>query len=133
MSGKIRAVRALEEQGGGVLVGRGQTSADARRMGCSDRPRKTTVRRHRRRYSCGRFAGGGIIALKTPEAAAAVLASKIKGTLVLHSLVKDLDLKFFLLCSSINSIVSAPAQVDYCAANAFQDAFAHQRIPRRQT
>jgi hypothetical protein len=68
--------------------------------------------------------GGGMIQLKTPEAAASVLDQKIKGALVLNSLFKDVALDFFVLFSSTLSITGVFGQVDYCAANAFLDAFA---------
>ena len=77
------------------------------------------------------IAGGGIIHLKTPEAAEEVLKPKTRGTLVLHSALKSSELDFFLLCSSTNSIIGGFGQSDYCAANAFCDAFAQSHFSHR--
>jgi acyl carrier protein len=70
-------------------------------------------------------AGGGIMQLKTSEMAARVLAPKVQGTIVLNALFQGRDLDFFILCSSMASILGGSGQVDYCGANAFLDAFAH--------
>ncbi|MBW4490250.1 MAG: SDR family NAD(P)-dependent oxidoreductase [Trichocoleus desertorum ATA4-8-CV12] len=70
------------------------------------------------------IAGGGIAQLKTFEAAAAVLAPKVQGTLVLEEVLQDIPLDFLCLCSSLSSIIGEFGQTDYCAANAFLDAFA---------
>ena len=69
-------------------------------------------------------AGGGIIQLKTPETAKSVFAPKVTGTLVLNEVLKPIDLDFMVLCSSLTSIIGGFGQADYCAANAFLDAFA---------
>ena len=69
-------------------------------------------------------AGGGMIQLKTAEIAAQVFAPKVQGTLVLHQVLKDVQLDFFVLCSALSSILGGFGQVDYCAANAFLDSFA---------
>jgi acyl transferase domain-containing protein/acyl carrier protein len=70
--------------------------------------------------------GGGMIQLKTREMADRVLSPKVKGTLVLHRVLRRTDIHpdFMLLCSSVNSVVPAVGQVDYFAGNAFMDAFA---------
>jgi len=68
--------------------------------------------------------GGGIIQLKTREIADPVLLPKIKGTLVLETVLKGIPLDFILLCSSVNSVIPTLGQVDYSAANAFLDAYA---------
>ena len=70
---------------------------------------------------------GGMIQLKSPETAAMTLASKVRGTRVLADVFKDTDLDFLALCSSRSSILGGFGQVDYCAANSFLDAFAHQQ------
>ena len=64
--------------------------------------------------------------LKTSEIADEVLAPKVKGTLVLAKLLNEANLDFFVLCSAIRSLLGGVGQVDYCAANAFLDAYAHQ-------
>jgi acyl transferase domain-containing protein/thioesterase domain-containing protein/acyl carrier protein/protein-L-isoaspartate O-methyltransferase len=66
---------------------------------------------------------GGIIQLKTPEMVNNILAPKVLGTLVLNSVLKDFNLDFMILCSSLSSILGGI--VDHCGANAFLDAFAH--------
>jgi acyl transferase domain-containing protein/acyl carrier protein len=76
-------------------------------------------------------AGGGIIPLKTRAQAELVLAPKVQGTLVLESVLDDEPLDFFVLCSSFTSLLGGAGQVDYCAANAFMDAFAHERNRRK--
>jgi len=65
--------------------------------------------------------------LKTRESARRVLDPKIAGTLLLHDLLSDAPLDFFVLFSSISSILPPAGQVDYAAANAFLDAFAASR------
>ncbi len=80
------------------------------------------------------IAGGGMIQLKTPEMAAKVLGPKVKGTLVLNAVFKDKKLDLFVLFSSLASLLGEFGQVDYCAANAFLDAFArHTGSSSKQT
>ncbi len=59
-----------------------------------------------------------------------VLAPKTVGSWLLHELTTSLPLDFFIMFSSIAAILGAPGQASYAAANAFQDALAHER--RRQ-
>jgi acyl transferase domain-containing protein len=70
-------------------------------------------------------AGGGLMQLKTEGAAAEVLAPKVAGTLVLGALLKDAPPDFFVCCSSALAVTAPLGQVDYAAANAFMDAYAH--------
>nr|QEO74273.1 short-chain dehydrogenase/reductase SDR [uncultured bacterium] len=128
---KIRKVQALEELGAEVLV----IGAD---VACEEQMRAAVA------DAVGRFGeingvvhaagvpGGGIIQLKTPEAAAGVLTPKVVGTIVLDRVFRDAPLDFLLLCSSLNSIAGMLGQVDYCAANAFLDAFAHRDAVRNR-
>jgi len=68
--------------------------------------------------------GGGLIAGQARQRAAAVLAPKIHGTLVLAALFPPRELDFFVLCSSLAATLGGFGQADYCAANAFEEAFA---------
>ncbi len=71
--------------------------------------------------------GSGVMQLTSAEAAAAVLAPKVRGALVLEQLLAGEPLDFFVLCSSLSSLLGGPGQADYAAANAFLDAFARSR------
>ena len=64
---------------------------------------------------------------KTIESAQHVLAPKIQGTHVLHDVFDLGKIDFTMLCSSINAYNTPAGQVDYAAANAFLDAFAHEQ------
>lgn len=70
--------------------------------------------------------GEGLIAFKAPEKAEAVLAPKLYGTLALYQCLKDEGLDFLLLYSSVVVATGGFGEVDYCAANAFLDAFANR-------
>ena len=56
-----------------------------------------------------------------------VLLPKIAGCLNLHHLTSHLPLDFFILFSSISSIIGNPGQGNYSAANSFLDSFCHYR------
>lgn len=131
LSTKIKQVQALEELGAEVLI----IKADV----CNLEQMQAMVNQ-----VCNRFgeihgvihaagvASGNIIQMKTPEMAASTLEPKVKGTLVLDAVSKDLNLDFLVLFSSLSSIIGGLGQVDYCAASAFLDAFSHYNFYRRQ-
>ncbi|MEV8097876.1 type I polyketide synthase [Kitasatospora sp. NPDC085879] len=81
-------------------------------------------------HSAG-VAGGGMLALKDPDTARRVLDPKVTGTLLLDELCPDLD--FMVLFSSVAAVTGEFGLSDYAAANAFLDAFAHQRSRRART
>jgi polyketide synthase PksJ len=76
---------------------------------------------------------GGMIQVKEKQVAAAVLAPKVKGALVLNELLKDANPDFIIYCSSLQSILGGVGMVDHCAANAFLDAFARSNAQRSDT
>jgi NAD(P)-dependent dehydrogenase (short-subunit alcohol dehydrogenase family) len=55
------------------------------------------------------------------------LRPKIAGAWLLHHLLKDSPMDFFVLFSSFASLLSSPQLGAYAAANAFLDALAHHR------
>lgn len=120
---RIRALQAIEALGGSVLVLQADVT-DCKQM-------ETVVVATRREFGTinGVFhaagtARGNLIQWKTKEECASVLAPKIDGTRILHNLFTDEDLDFMMLFSSSLAIAGAVGQVDYCAANAYLDAFA---------
>jgi acyl transferase domain-containing protein/acyl carrier protein len=126
---KIRLVRELEAAGGEVLV----VAADVTSL----EDMGTVVHHAHQRFGgidgvihAAGVPGGGIVQVKEAEAAAKVMAPKLQGTLVLDSLLREEKLDFMVLCSSTTAVLGGFGQVDYCAANAFLDAFAHHAARR---
>jgi acyl transferase domain-containing protein/acyl carrier protein len=123
VSRKIRKLQEIESRGSEVLP----LSADVTEI---EQMRFALATAHER---FGKINGvihaagvspGGMIQVKEKKAAAAVLAPKVKGALVLNELLKDADTDFIIFCSSILSILGGIGMADHCAANAFLDAFA---------
>jgi acyl carrier protein len=56
-----------------------------------------------------------------------VLRPKMTGGWLLHRLLADAPLDFFVLFSSAGALLGQPGQGNYAAANAFLDALAHYR------
>jgi natural product biosynthesis luciferase-like monooxygenase protein len=58
---------------------------------------------------------------------ASVLRPKVAGTWLLHRLTADEPLDYFVLFSSVNSLLATQGQGSYAGANAFLDSLAHHR------
>lgn len=59
-----------------------------------------------------------------------VFAPKVQGSWNFHDLTQKDSLKFFILFSSLASVVGSPGQSNYAAANAFMDSLAQLRQQR---
>jgi acyl transferase domain-containing protein/acyl carrier protein len=69
----------------------------------------------------------GLLVQLDGAAMRAVLRPKVTGGWLLHRLLQDAPLDFFVLFSSAGSVLGQPGQGNYAAANAFLDALAHHR------
>ncbi|PTL83576.1 hybrid non-ribosomal peptide synthetase/type I polyketide synthase [Vitiosangium sp. GDMCC 1.1324] len=67
----------------------------------------------------------GVIPLRSREQSERALRTKVLGSVVLHDVLAGEPLDWFVLCSSLAAVMGSFGQADYCAANAFQDAYAH--------
>ena len=124
VSRRITKLLTVEQHGGEVVVLRGDVT-DRKRM-------QEVVAEIFQRFGdingvvhAAGVEAGGLIQLRTQQQAASVLAPKVHGLRALEFALKDVDLDFFLLCSSLSSVLGSVGQVDYCAANFFLDSFAH--------
>jgi polyketide synthase 12 len=68
--------------------------------------------------------GAGLLAAKSKEDAAAVMAPKVAGTLAIAEALRDDPPELLALYSSSAASIGGFGESDYCAANAFLDAFA---------
>jgi acyl transferase domain-containing protein/NADPH:quinone reductase-like Zn-dependent oxidoreductase/thioesterase domain-containing protein/acyl carrier protein len=75
----------------------------------------------------------GLMQLKTDSSATSVLRPKVHGTLVLDELLAGESPDFVVLFSSVSGVLGLQGQVDYTAANAFLDAYAHSTDARGST
>jgi acyl transferase domain-containing protein len=125
---RILAIREMESAGSEVMLAAADTADEARMRAVVDEARARFGAIHGIIHAAG-VPGGGVIQLRSPEAAAAVLAPKVEGTLVLERVLGP-GLDFTVICSSLASLVGGVGQVDYCAANAFQDLYARRRTTR---
>lgn len=123
-SRKLRALRALEARGAVVMAAHADVTSDAQMRVVVDQARARFGAIHGVVHAAG-MPGGGLIQLKTRRDAMRVLAPKVEGAQVLERLFSDAPLDFLVLCSSLASLTGDPGQVDYTAANAYLDAFAH--------
>ncbi|MGO9606246.1 MAG: beta-ketoacyl synthase N-terminal-like domain-containing protein [Candidatus Binataceae bacterium] len=74
----------------------------------------------------------GLLVQLDPAALNSVLRPKMTGGWLLHRLLENTPLDFFVLFSSAGSLLGQPGQGNYAAANAFLDALAHHRRAQGQ-
>jgi NAD(P)-dependent dehydrogenase (short-subunit alcohol dehydrogenase family)/acyl carrier protein len=126
VSCKIKKLHELERMGAKVLI----FSADV------TSPEQMQDLVHQTSREFGQINGvihaagvpdGAMIQLRTRETSEKIFAAKVKGTLLLDRVLEDVELDFFVICSSLDSIITAAGQVGYCGANAFINAFANYK------
>jgi non-ribosomal peptide synthase protein (TIGR01720 family) len=129
---RIRKLLEIERAGAEVLILTADVSREAEMQ--------AAVRKINERFGvingvihAAGIPASGLTQLMTREQAAAVLAPKLQGTLVLDRLFRDAKIDLFVLCSSISAIVGRYGRLDYCAANAFLDSFAQHRSARHSS
>jgi NAD(P)-dependent dehydrogenase (short-subunit alcohol dehydrogenase family)/acyl carrier protein len=123
VSKTIEHIRRIEELGSQVLV----LTADV----ANEKAMREVFARTREQFKeingivhAAGVPAGGLMQTKKAESVREILAAKVRGTRVLEKLVADAPLDFFVLFSSLSSIVGRLGQVDYVGANAFLDLFA---------
>jgi len=124
LSRKIRKVQELEALGAEVLVFSEDVAEQERMQAVIVEAEARFGRVNGVIHAAGVFCPN-MIQQKTREEIASTLRPKVKGTLVLDEIFRDKELDFWILCSSKASFLGGFGQVDYCAACAFLDAYAH--------
>ncbi len=69
----------------------------------------------------------GLLQNLTWEDFSKVISAKVQGTWNLHELTLSEPLEYFVMFSSVSSMLGSPGQGNYAAANAFLDSFAYYR------
>ena len=131
-SRKIRRVQAIEALGAEVVTESADVTSREHMTAVVARARERFGAVHGVVHAAGTI-DDSLMLLKTPESALSVIAPKVQGALVLDSVLQGEPLDFFVLFSSVSSILGLQGQVDYTAGNAFLDAFAQQRTQRERS
>jgi acyl transferase domain-containing protein len=118
-----RTIRDLEARGAEVLALRADVADREAMQAALDQARARFGALHGVIHAAG-VPGGALIQQVGREQAFVVQAPKVRGVLVLTELLAGTPLDFFILCSSVASLLGGMGQADYTAANAFLDAFA---------
>jgi acyl transferase domain-containing protein/thioesterase domain-containing protein len=120
---RIRAAQACEQAGGEVLALTANVASreDMRRVEREAQCRFGTI--HGVFHAAGQI-NDALMQFKSAESVEAVLTPKVQGTLNLAAAFRGQSLDFLVLFSSTSSILGLAGQVDYTAANAFENAFA---------
>jgi acyl transferase domain-containing protein/acyl carrier protein len=124
----IESVLELERQGAEILLISADVADENQMREAAAQVRRRFGHLHGVIHAAG-VAGGGVISLKSAAEAAGILAPKVRGACILDRVFNQ-ELDFFLLFSALSSIFGEFGAVDYCAANAFLDAFAHYQVSR---
>ncbi len=126
-SRRISRLRELEALGADVMVASGDVASEDEMTALAARVRETFGSVDGVFHAAG-VPGGGLLATRTREQAAAVLAPKVQGTLAVARAFPEAGL--LVLCSSLAALAGGIGQADYAAANAFEDAFAAAALAR---
>jgi len=124
---QIAAIRELEESGAGVqlvsadVADEKQMSAFVEQFQAEGWPPIRGVV-----HAAGVLHDGLLLQLDA-AAMSKVLRPKMAGGWLLHRLLREAPLDFFVVFSSAGSLMGQPGQGNYAAANAFLDALAHHR------
>ena len=128
-SQKIRKIQHLEELGAEVFIGCSEMDDLEKMQELIGQAQELFGPINGVIHSAG-IPDGAMIQVRTKENSECIFSPKVNGTLVLDTILKDVDLDFFILCSSIDSVIAATGQVGYCAANIFLNAYAKYNAHR---
>lgn len=78
-------------------------------------------------FHCAMVLDDGFLVDMNEERFRKVLRPKVDGAMNLHQITKELDLDYFVLFSSISSLIGNIGQANYVVANALLDSFANVR------
>ena len=126
VAARIACIRGIEARGSEVLLLTADVT-DRESMECAVATTRSRFGPITAVFHAAGILDDGLLQLKDVASASAVLAPKVRGTLVLDAVTRDEPLEHLVLFSSVSAEVAAAGQVDYAAANAFLNAYATTR------
>ncbi len=123
------AIQALEESGANVYVAQADVANESEMAQVRDRVRETMPPLRGVLHAAG-CVDDVLLLQMNAQRLNRVMSPKVRGAWNLHTLTEADPLDFFVLFSSVASVLGSPGQANYAAANAFLDALAHYRRGR---
>ena len=120
------AIHALEEAGAKVVVARADVAQEEQVAGVLAEINDSMPPLRGIIHAAG-VLDDGLLLNQNQERLSAVMVPKVQGAWNLHKLTLGSPLDFFVLFSSLASVLGSPGQGPYAAGNAFLDALAHHR------
>jgi acyl carrier protein len=129
MSVKLRRLRAMQAAGAEVLVVSADVADPDQIRAVLDAAQTRFGSVNGVIHAAGNVTAEGFFGVgqATPELCERQFRTKVHGLLSLEEAVRDQPLDFVVLLSSISSVLAGLGYVAYGAANAYMDAFAHER------
>jgi acyl transferase domain-containing protein/NADPH:quinone reductase-like Zn-dependent oxidoreductase len=122
----LHAVREMEQQGARVTIVRGDVSRERDVRNALDRIDRELPPLRGIIHSAGVLEDGALLRHEWAQFAR-VLAPKVTGAWLLHTLTRGRELDCFVLYSSIAAILGSAGQGNHATANAFLDGLAASR------
>ena len=122
----LKMIAALEDKGAAVTVAQGDVSEPSDMERIFSGIESSGVALRGIIHAAGVLDDGVLMQQKWSRFVK-VLAPKVRGAWLLHRRSRDLALDFFILFSSVSSVLGSAGQGNYAAASAFMDALAHYR------
>jgi acyl transferase domain-containing protein/acyl carrier protein len=133
-SSRIRHIQLIESLGSEVLI----TSADSADIAQARQALEQTYAHfgalHGVIHAAGNISASGFFAIDQADRSLCErqFQAKVRGLIVLEELLRDKELDFVLLLSSISSVLAGLGYVAYSAGNIFMDAFARRQSQRTE-
>jgi NADPH:quinone reductase-like Zn-dependent oxidoreductase/thioesterase domain-containing protein/acyl carrier protein len=121
-----KIVKSIRERGSNIIVLRGDV-ADANSLASAFAQLPSEGPPLRGVIHAAGVLADGIMTEMTLELLDRAMAPKVQGAWNLHTATQNSPLDFFVLFSSVASVLGSPGQANYAAGNAYLDALAHAR------
>lgn len=131
-SGRIKEMLEIEKNGSQVICLKGDVSKEDEISQCINMCRTMFGKINGIIHAAG-VEGNGFLISKEEKNFRSVLAPKVRGTWLLDRLTADDNLDFFVVFSSVNTLMGIPGQGDYTAGNSYLDAFSAYRNKKGRT
>ncbi len=129
---KVRELLEIEKNGSQVFCLKGDVSEEDEISQCIYIVRAKFGKINGIIHAAG-VEGNGFLISREEKNFRSVLAPKVKGTWLLDRLTAEDKLDFFVVFSSVNTLMGIPGQGDYTAANSYLDAFSAYRNKKGKT